>query len=121
MTGFLELKRITTVDELRAVQDAAAEVDHKPLYPTHAAVVDGVIVGSMSIMSIPLVSGWSHPKMNSARTTREIVNYMKNLGREKNNGFPVVTLCPRTSPVYPFMERMGFQVHGDTTIFVEKE
>lgn len=119
INGFITVKPVFTQENLAALTQAAMADDHNLLCPTHTVLRDGVIIGSISAIAIPLVTIWAHSKLATPRNTVEIVNAARNIGRMKNNGNPICTICAPASPIRPLMEKMGFVKYGDTTIFVE--
>jgi hypothetical protein len=119
INGFINVKPIITKAALDAVQAAAAEDSHTLLCPTHIVFRDGEIIGSMSVIAIPLVNIWAHSQKSNVRNTVEIINAARNIGRQKNNGLPVVTICAPISPISPLMPKLGFTKYGDTTIYLE--
>lgn len=116
--GLIWVKRVVTEDDLNKLRAAALADGHFSLFPTHSVHLHGEIVGSVAVMSIPLVTMWAHSSKLTARATRDLVNIAENLGREKNSGRPIVTMCSAQSPIFPYMEKMGFTKFGETTIFL---
>lgn len=121
LNGYINVKPVFTADDHHALIAAARDDNHDLLCPTHTILKDGQIIGSMSVIAIPLVTIWAHSQKTAPRNVVEIVNVARNIGRAKNNGNPVVTICAPISPIYPYMERMGFSKYGDTTIFLENQ
>lgn len=116
---FLVINPIRTAEEMEKLHAAAAADNHCPIYPTHVAVRQGEIVGCASVLAIPLVTVWSHSTKNNAKGTFDLVNHAQNLGHLAAGGRNIVTLCPATSAIYPFLAAFGFQKHVDTTMFIE--
>jgi len=118
--GLLQVNRISTREEMTAVEQAATADNHWPLCPTHYVKRNGVIVGSISACSIPLVTAWVKKDLGM-RSSLELINIARIIGRERNGGQPVVTLSPKSTPLHKYMERIGFKTFADTTIFLEDQ
>lgn len=121
MRGLIDIVPVRTELQYKLLLKAAAEDNHVPIYPTHLVTRDGAITGSLSVVGIPVVTFWSHSQKMTARSTFEVLNMAKNLGHAATGGKRLLTWCPSTSPIFPFMQRMGFQEQITTTHFLEEE
>jgi len=121
MSHLISINPIVTPEHFQRLMAAAAADNHVPIYPTHAVVKDGEITGSLSICAIPVFTFWSHSQKHNARNSLEVFNLGKNLAFEKSGRRPVLTWCPVTSPLYPFMAKLGFREHITTTHFLQED
>lgn len=118
-TGLICIQPIVTQEQLQAAMQAAKEDNHVPTYPTHTVLCDGEIVGVMCINSIPVSTFWASSTKLNARKTFELINFCKTMGNLAS-GKPIVTWCPKDSPIYPYMTKLGFKEHITTTHFIQE-
>ena len=119
--NFINVVPLATEKDRQILMAAAKEDHHVPLYPTHAVMKGNEIVGSLSIVAIPIVAAWMHTKKISHRNAFEIFNAGRNLGRYASGGRPLVTFCPMDSPPVNYLDELGLRPHVNTTVWVEKE
>jgi len=111
--------RITTTEQIHALNDAAAKDNHIILFPSHLVVRGNNIVGYGSVCSMPVAHIWmdkQHAKANdSVFASRQLDQEMKRLGHKF-----FVTLCHENSPFYPVMDRFGYQKLHPMTLFLKQ-
>ena len=118
---FLIVRQIRTAEDTRRVLESAmADAGgHVPMFPTNLCELNGEVIGSLSIGSTPLSGMWAHSQKCSARHTREMANYVRVLSEQLlTPGGRFISMCSRTSPIFPFMEKLGFQAIGETVLFI---
>ena len=118
--SFINVSPIRNADQLKRLLAAAAEDNHYPVYPTHTILRGDEITGCLSVCAVPMLTAWCHTEKMGPRQTMVAINIAKNLAHMASNGNPVVAHCPTTSPVYPYISRMGFVLKGATNLFIEE-
>ena len=102
---------------LRAqVQAAAAADGHGVIHPTHAVRRGDEVVGYTSLGAVRMVFAWLDTRKLSAPETfriwRESEKILSGMG-------PVCLPCTTSSPLLPFIERMGYQRLADARLHLK--
>lgn len=113
-----EIIPITTAKEVANVVAAAAEDNHFVLYPSHAVVKHGEIVGYGSICTIPTAHIWLDTKKVTALDSIRLHRELDDLVRREGHG-SLVTLCAESSPFYPHMRHFGYCKIAPMTLFLK--
>lgn len=113
-----DLRQIRTPDELKRLREAAKVDDHRVLLATHLVEKDGKIVGYGSINGAPIVNLWLDSKsvsaIDSVRLLRRLTDGLGFTGARH-----VLMPCAEKSPFTPFMENLGFERLGPTTLYLK--
>ena len=107
--------RPARLEDLPALQQAAAEDDHCVIAPTHLILKDSEIVGYMSICATPVVNAWVSTKKVKARDSITLLSVAESLAESKGEKRVILT-CAQGSPFYPLMERFGYKRLGYTSL-----
>jgi hypothetical protein len=103
--------RPMTLADLPALVEAAKQDDHVVICPTHVITKKGEIVGYVSIGSVWMVNAWVDSRrvnrFESTRLLRESEEVAEQMG-----GAAICVPCAQTSPFYPYMKRLGYDVLG---------
>lgn len=114
----VHLKLMAPADEL-ALRAAAGADGHVVVAPTHVVDRRGEIVGYASIGSARMFFAWLDSQklgaIESFAAWREAEQLLA-----KGGGGPVILPCTETSPLRPFVEKMGYQRLGEATLFVKQ-
>lgn len=113
----LAVNPIRTEAEYKALETAARADQHGLLYPTHTVLKAGEIVGYGSVFGAPIVNAWMHRTKCNARDTVEAMRHLDELVRAHGRRRYIMS-CAKSSPYFPFMERLGFQPLWENMFFV---
>lgn len=109
--GTLTYDVVNTPEALKEVEDFASTFDHKI---TKKHITMGVrnekgLIGFVEFLNFPvLLSGWKEGNK------KDCVKAIKKISKDmKSNLGDCWCLCPPTSPMYKYMERLGF---GNSTL-----
>lgn len=108
---------LRTMEELAAVLEAAREDHHAVLGATHLVRKAGEVVGYLGVL--PMFNVWLHSDRMSARDSFTVIREMERLGRLAGHGLICVP-CAESSPFRPYMERLGYQCLGQSTLNLKK-
>jgi hypothetical protein len=118
LARFPRLVPVQSAELLKAVYEAAAGDGHGVMFPSHAVVKGGEVVGAFSVGNCPLVTMWLGPKVG-ARESFGLMNSVECLvsGRGSDRG---AVLVSKSSPFYRFMSDLGFEEQGEMAVFTKK-
>lgn len=117
----LKLPRVRAVnseEEYKKIVEAAAADNHGTFFPTLAITKGEEVVGYFSIGALPLIMMWLSTVRLNARESMNLLNTMEAVAA-KDSRFIAVP-CPKDSPFYPLMEKMGYTNKGNYDLFVKE-
>lgn len=119
MNSELRVKPIQDQHIAKWVFEEAREDGHNLFAPTHyvtrhAPEKDVEIVGAFTL-SYPFLSIWMHTKRACARDSLFVLQIAENLCSAKD-GKALILLCADSSPLFPFIQRLGYTNLGQTII-----
>jgi len=113
------VKKITTPEQMLAVQAAAEADDHTMLYPTHYVEKDGEIVGAWCINSVPTLHTWSHTEKMTAFDSIKLMPVADAIMQDR--GTPTyITFVATHSPYFDKMGKLGFIGPQPTNLFLKE-
>lgn len=91
---------------------------HSVLRPTHVAIRNGEFIGYASIAAVPMVVFFMHSGKSRAINTFKMERFCED--ELRNAGLPIVCApCAPTSPIHPFMQKLGFTSFGNMDMFLK--
>lgn len=99
--------------ELRA---AALGDAHLVLFPTHAVMDAGEMVGYASVCATPTVNVWLHSKKVNALNSVKLLGHLEAALRMQGLREYIMP-CSKESPFFPNMVRLGFVPLGENVSF----
>lgn len=108
---------IKSPEFLRRVAKAMQEDKHIPVYPSHAVMKGGEIIGSLAVCSAPITVFWMDSNKADSRDSLFAEAMAESLTAAR--GFDdVFTVCWQGSPFSKHMEgKLGFQPLWHTTLY----
>lgn len=117
--SWLKIRPIRGKDELEELRRAACVDGHGLLFPSHGLWRGTVPVGALSVATVPMVSIWLDTKQAHVRESLAAMTFYE--GMTATQGAPVVIVpCRPNSPLFPFMEKVGYENHGLFTLFAKE-
>lgn len=118
MKPYLDVKPVTTLEELQSVRVAATQDGHQAFCPTHYAVKDGEIVGVFN--TGPIVMWWLHSTKCRSRDSAQMLSVLEALQRQQ--GFiRYAMLCTEDSPYTKLIAAAGqFEEGWSTKVFTKE-
>lgn len=104
------------LNDIEPLLAVASEDKHAVLRPTHVAEREGKLIGYASVGAIPLVLFYMHSRDAKPINTFRMEKYCEELVRKAGRPMTAVPCMP-TSPIYPYMRKMGFTSGGLTELF----
>lgn len=114
----IALQKITSPAELAAVNAAAKADDHAVLAPTHMLVIEGRVVGYVSLFSLPVVHIWTDRKQVTVRDSLASLQQVEAVACDRG-AKDIVTPCEPGSPYFPYLARVGFHEIGPVVLFAK--
>ena len=97
----IQINPISSQEMLTAVKEAALKDGHEPLFPTHAVIKDGEIVGSFCTIS-PTVYWWLDSKKTNVTDTAMVLQSVDTLINNEGYIGYAMPVHPR-SPYHKFL------------------
>lgn len=105
--------------DLAKIEQAAAADNHVVWGATHAAEVDGHVIGYASIGAVPMVNIWLDSQKQRPRDAITLLNMVEN--EAARMGFRVVCVpCAMQSPFRANMEKFGYKFLMESGYFTKK-
>lgn len=102
----------------KALLEAAAADDHKPLNVTHVIARGGEIVGYLCINSLPLYRLWMDSKKTRAADSAKLLFLIENQYRMAGAGV-VATIVNGASPFFGLAQRSGYHESEGDRLFLK--
>ena len=115
----IKVRPILTVEEFDQVLKAADADKHGALVPTHYIDKLGHPVGAFSFGNIPLVTCWFSTKELKASETLQAIGQMEAVAEHCRLSSLTVS-CPKSSPLFAYMKKLGFEDAGETHLFIKQ-
>ena len=114
----MEIREIKIAD-LEPLIKLATDDGHGVVRPTHVAVQDGEFIGYASIGAVPMVLFYMHTKNARPIQTFKMERFCED--ELRRNGVPVgCAPCSPSSPIHPYMTKLGFTSFGNMDLFLKK-
>lgn len=111
------VKQIRSLDEYKAVAQAARDDNDAMEYPSHVVLRDGEIIGSAGIAVMPLLMVWNHTEKVRAAESMHLKRVYDSIMETK--GFDkYFVACNKRSPYNGHMKKLGFAPIWETEIFM---
>lgn len=117
MVGQVELSPLQDLDELRQLEDHAAEDNHIVIGASHVFRKEGEIVGYCSVGHT--IHWWMHTAKCGARDSISAITQMEAILRDRGIQ-EYHMLCATESPYTQYLEKIGFEKLGTTTVYRKK-
>lgn len=112
------MTRITPVKEheLRELEAAANADKHAMIAPTYVVRKEGEIIGYIGV--VPSILVWLHTEKAKVRDATLVMDFFESI--ITSNGAPIIGVpCKDESPMFPFMEKVGYVPVSKTTFFLK--
>jgi hypothetical protein len=113
------IRKVASQEEIDAAIRAAVEDNDMMRLPSHVVLKNGEIAGAYNLASIPFVACWHSTQLMNARDTMISLNTMSSIMNDRfPNGYFVT--CNSKSPVFGYMEKLGYEPMWPTNLFYRK-
>lgn len=113
-----KLRPLRSSEELTRLSEAAAADNHTVLAATHLVIKEGAIVGYASLGGIPIMNVWVDSKQVRAVDTLSMMAAAEAVLAERWQA--VVVPCMPTSPLKPYMAKLGYAEIGESVLHLKK-
>ncbi len=86
---------------------------------TQVVVKNNEVVGYLSIDAVPTVLCWLHKTKMQARDSMFVKTFVENHVRNTCKSNIVIFPCPRTSPLFPYLSKLGYSECPGDVVFLK--
>jgi hypothetical protein len=104
-------------EDIPLLTELATPDNHAVVAPSHVVKKDGRLIGYVSIGTIPMAVVYLNTKETTCYDSATVLNFVENTVAQFS---PIIcTPCATKSPLFPYMERIGYLSYGTHEMFIK--